>query len=322
MTAPTPLSSSALAAFIRGVERRALVVAEFQTGEVLVAERAVAVAMRAFVPAAADQPMATWSGHFWSLLASTPQLRDTADGGLWPQELEHLARLPDAERLALLLRIGAGLDETQAAGVLGVPVDDYCQALAQACPRDRAGQPDAQAWRALAEAVQGRVRDLSPERQAQLSRLRDSLVVEPPLPPARAGDADGEPVMQAERRPQRRPVRPQRTSGLGQWLWLLAGAVLLAGLAWGWMSSRGDAAVPPAPAPGTLEQDNPVQQENLRELELPPPAPPLEPEAGVDPSQAALLEQADFVAWMAAGSPQPARGSGAVTDDVAPAVAY
>ena len=124
VTAPTPLSSSALAAFVRGIERRALVVAEFQTGEVLVAERAVAVAMRAFVPAAVDQPMAGWSTHFWRLLATTPQLRDTAADGLWPQDLAHLSQLADADRMALLLRIGAGLDEQQAAEVLGVPVSD------------------------------------------------------------------------------------------------------------------------------------------------------------------------------------------------------
>ena len=42
-----------------------------------------------------------------------------------------LQALPDdSERLALLLRIGAGLDEAQAAGVLGVELDAYCQWLA------------------------------------------------------------------------------------------------------------------------------------------------------------------------------------------------
>lgn len=302
VTAPTPLSSSALAAFIRGIERRALVVAEFQTGEVLVAERAVAVAMRAFVPAAADQPMAHWSAHFWRLLATTPQLRQTADEGLWPHDLEHLTRLPDGDRLALLLRIGAGLDEHQAAEVLGVPVETYCQALAQACPRDRAGQPDAQAWRALAESVQTRIRDLSPERQAQLSRLRDSLVVEPPAAPERGV---AEPVMQAERRPARGPARPARASGIGQWLWLLTGAALLAGLAWAWLGNGGDTDPAPAADPAGLEADNPVQQEHLQELALPPAAPASEPEPVVDPAQAALLEQADFLAWLAAGSPLP-----------------
>ena len=303
VTAPTPLSSSALAAFVRGIERRALVVAEFQTGEVLVAERAVAVAMRAFVPAAVDQPMAGWSTHFWRLLATTPQLRDTAADGLWPQDLAHLSQLADADRMALLLRIGAGLDEQQAAEVLGVPVDAYCQSLALACPRDAAGQPDPQAWRALAEAVQARVRDLSPERQAQLSRLRDSLVVELPVTPARA---DAEPVMQAERRPQRAAARQRPASGAGQWLWLLTGAALLAGVAWAWMAS-GDAPEPAAAdqAPAGLDADNPVQQENLQQLELPPPAPPAAPEPLLEPGQAALPKQADFLAWLAAGAPLP-----------------
>jgi hypothetical protein len=303
VTAPTPLNSPALAAFIRGVERRALVVAEFQSGEVLVAERAVAVAMRAFVPAVAELPMNEWPEHFWRLLGSTPQLRQPAEGGAWPQDLAHLMQLGEGERLALLLRIGAGLDEAQAAQALGVDTPVYCQWLAQACPRDASGQPDALAWRGLAEAVQARVRELSPERQAQLERLRDSLVSSGPQAPVRE---PAMPVMQAERREQRRA--PVRKSRAGQWLWLLTGAVLLAGIGWAWLGSSGDqgAAGQEQQAPGTgLEVENPVETETLQELELPPAAPPASIEPALDPSQASMLEQADFLAWLAAGGPLP-----------------
>lgn len=302
VTASTPLTSPALAAFIRGIERRALVVAEYQTGEVLVAERAVAVAMRAFVPAAVDQPMSEWPLQFWRLLSSTPQLRQPADEGQWPQDLLHLPGLTDGQRLALLLRIGAGLDEALAAQVLGTEVEAYCQWLAQACPRDHQGQPDAQAWRGLAEAVQARVRELSPERQAQLERLRESLVSTGPQPPQREPTV---PVMQAERR-ERKP--PATRSPLGQWLWLLTGAALLAGVAWAWLSSSREstsAAGTEQPAPAGLEVENPVRSENLQQLELPPPAAPASVEPVVDPAQAALLEQADFLAWVAAGGPLP-----------------
>lgn len=306
VTAPTPLSSPALAAFIRGIERRALVVAEFQSGEVLVAERAVAVAMRAFVPAASQQPMTQWPAHFWTLLTSTPLLRQPAADGSWPYDMAHLAQLPDGERLALLLRIGGGLDEPAAAGVLGVDVDTYCQALATACPRDAQGQPDAQAWRALAESVQQRVRDLSPERQAQLNRLRDSLVVSEALAPERSPAV---PVMQAERRPAA-GSRAAPRSNLGQWLWLLAGAALLAGVAWAWVGSKGSsgdaASVQAADGQGPgLETGNPVEQENLQDLDLPPASAPAPIEPVADPEQASLLRQADFLAWFAAGGPLP-----------------
>lgn len=302
VTSPTPLNSPALAAFIRGIERRALVVAEFQSGEVLVAERAVAVAMRAFVPAAAVQPMTDWPAHFWRLLSSTPQLRQPAADGLWPQDLAHLAQLSDSERLALLLRIGAGLDEAQAAQVLGVELEAYCQWLALACPRDGQGQPDAQAWRALAETVQGRVRDLSPERQAQLERLRESLVSSGPVVPQREPVM---PVMQAERRERR--AAPVRKSRAGQWLWLLTGAVLLAGLGWAWLSSsRDDSAAAAGAGQGSgLEAENPVQTEQLQELSLPPAAAPAPVEPAPDPAQVSLLRQADFLAWVAAGGPLP-----------------
>ena len=77
MAAPAPLSpaaANALSAFLRGVERRALVVSELQTGDSGLAERAVAVAMRAFVGPAAALQMAEWPARFWGLLCSTPQL--------------------------------------------------------------------------------------------------------------------------------------------------------------------------------------------------------------------------------------------------------
>lgn len=307
VTAPTPLTSPALAAFIRGIERRALVVAQFQSGEVLVAERAVAVAMRAFVPAANTQPMTQWPAHFWGLLASTPLLRQTAAGGDWPEDLHHLAQLADGERLALLLRIGAGLDEPAAAAVLGVDVQAYCQALSMACPRDPSGQPDAQAWRALAESVQERVRELSPERQAQLNRLRDSLVTGVAAPPEREA---APPVMQAERR--HGSARPARRSNLGQWLWLLVGATLLAGMAWAWLGKDDPAAAIDAlpDSPTGLQDANPVRQENLQPLDLPPSSAPAPIEPAVDPSQVSLLGQADFLAWIAAGGPLPADESG------------
>lgn len=303
-----PLSSPALAAFIRGIERRALVVAEFQSGDVVVAERAVAVAMRAFVPLASSQAMTEWPVHYWSLLVSTPLLRQPGLDGRWPEDLAHLAVLPDGERLALLLRIGGGLDEPTAAAVLGVDVDAYCQSLALACPRDPDGQPDAVAWREIAESVQQRVRDLSEQRLEQLGRLREGLVTEEVdvAPVAMTPDADQGPAAR-----RRQASRRQRHSGMGQWLWLLTGAALLAGLAWAWMNYQGGQS--PIGVEGSVEdrgpllpEDNPVEQAPLQELPLPPPVEPLPPEPLPEPAQAALLEEADFLAWVAAGAPMPA----------------
>lgn len=310
-----PLPSPALSAFIRGVERRALVVAEFQSGEVVVAERAVAVAMRAFVPVAASLPMSDWPLRFWSLLASTPLLRQQAVGGSWPEDLAHLAVLPEGERLSLLLRIGAGLDEPTAAAVLGVDVPSYQQSLALACPRDPEGCPDALAWRGLAEAVQERVRDLSPLRQEQLNRLRESLVTE-------TVEIDAEGVPAAEpgivvpedprrgRRGRPRAAGGSRRSGLAQWLWLLAGALVLAGAVWAWMARHPGGATAAGEEDSGLLEGNPVETETLQDLPLPPPAEQAPPAPLPEDAQAALARDAGFLAWVAAGSPMPMDESG------------
>ena len=72
MTAvPAPVSSTAagaLSAFLRGVERRALVVAELQCGDAARAEQTLVAVMRAFAAVASDLPMAQWPTRFWTLL--------------------------------------------------------------------------------------------------------------------------------------------------------------------------------------------------------------------------------------------------------------
>lgn len=149
-----PVTPAALSASLRGVERRGLVLAQLQCGDVAAAERALAAALRAFSSQAAGRPMAGWPMRFWSLLATAPPLRREPMPGTWLPPFTVLGRMQTADRLALLLRIVAGLEEEVASDVQGIAVADYRQSLARACPRDAAGNPDAQAWRVLAEAAQ------------------------------------------------------------------------------------------------------------------------------------------------------------------------
>ncbi len=176
-----PVTPAALSAFLRGVERRGLVLAQLQCGDVAAAERALAAALRAFSSQAAGRPMAGWPMRFWSLLATAPPLRREPMPGTWLPPFTVLGRMQTADRLALLLRIVAGLEEGVASEVQGVEAADYRQSLARACPRDAAGNPDAQAWRALAEAAQVELRDLSPAQLTRLSQLRDSALAGMPL---------------------------------------------------------------------------------------------------------------------------------------------
>jgi len=301
---PFPAAANALSAFLRGVERRALVVAQLQSGDDAVAARAVAVAMRAFASHAADLPMVDWPARFWGLLCSTPQLLAPAVAGQWPPALEHLGQRAAGERLALLLRIGAGLDETVAAAVLGVEADAYRRALAAACPLDAQGQPDAIAWRALAEAVQAQVRDLSPARVQQLEELRESVSRGPSADkPATAADI---PVPRPRSAATRKAARRWHWH---TWLLLMLPLLLLVVVALWWWRGQPAGVAGIAPREGTLVDSGPVQVEPLSDDSSPATATASAAAAGdaamlADP-ELAVARDADFHAWIAAGGPLP-----------------
>lgn len=318
-------AASALAAFIRGVERRALVVAELQTGDALVAERAVAAATRAFATHAAKLPMPEWPARFWSLLCSTPQFLEADSGGVWSPSLEHLRGMAPAERLALLLRIGAGLDEAEASAVLGVDIADYRQALAGACPLDLQGHPDAAAWRALAEAVQEQIRDLSPVRQAQLNQLRETVLngsapgATGSAPATTIGDAP--PAAAAGKRKRGPGMHDRRYLR-----WLIPLLVLAAAVGiWAWWAA---ARLPAAdvPAQDGLSLVNPVQVEELPAEEMAPAPAGNDPHVATDLAMLAdpelgIARDANFYAWFSAGGPVPVDESQARPSTPEPAAA-
>lgn len=323
MAANSPLSpaaSSALSAFLRGAERRALVVAELQTGDPESADHAVEASMRAFAGYAPALVMADWPTRFWGLLCSNPQLRAPA-AGHWTPAFSHLPQMAAGERLALLLRIGAGLDEVAAAAALGTDVDAYRQALADACPLDAQGYPDAAAWRALAEQVQSQVRDLPEARMRQLARSLEPVVAMAP-PSERTVPAA---VAAASSRSSTRGSARSR-----RWWWFGLPALLLILLAAGWWYSRGAGRVmladEDAPRDGVVTDVNPVHSEELR-LSSPAPSPAAnDSHAAADAAMLAdpdigLVREADFYAWFAAGGPVPVDESQAQPTRPAPATA-
>lgn len=309
--ARSPASPAALSAFLRGVERRGDVLARLQCGDPKVAERALAAALRAFRSHAGEVPMASWPSRFWSLLAAAPAMREPVDPSNWVPELRALAHMPPADRLALLLRIVAGLDEAAAADVLGLDEPQYQQALARACPRDAQGRPDAQAWRALADAAQQQLRDLGPDRLARLAQLREAALGDGAMAIGERG-----PVVARPSTPG--PRRVPRAGGQGwrrRWPWILLAVLVALALAGG-LALRGRGPVlPPVPvsqAPaGVLHvADNaPVLVEELPAEDLSETSPvssgdPADAAMLADP-QLALARQADFYAWFAAGGPIP-----------------
>lgn len=290
---------AALSAFLRGVERRGALFAELQCGDRDAGDTALAAALRAFRNHAGELGMAEWPRRFWSLLVSAPPLRQASALAHWPSGLESLAPLGSAARRALLLRLVAGLPEEEAGLVLGLDPAAYQQALTDACPRDASGQPDALAWRSLAEAIQQQLRDLPPERLARLARLREEAIAGTRHERPRVGTA---------------PRKPTTASTRRRWPWvvLVLGVCALALAAtWWWPRWQGAPAADSVLEPGVQRLQDEVR---IDSEELPEQAPAARFDATtalltypdfelvMDAQEEALARDADFHAWYMAGA--------------------
>lgn len=309
MTAvPAPVSSTAagaLSAFLRGVERRALVVAELQCGDAARAEQSLVAAMRAFAAVASDLPMAQWPARFWTLLGQRQALREPA-GGQWPPTLAMLGGMAALPRLALLLRVGGSLDERIAMRVLDQDEVGYQHLLAEACPRDAQGQPDASAWRQLAEQVQLRIRELPAQRLQQLQQpAAPAANNDPSASGWRAPVRDERSAARARRRPANAKPRWR-----GPLILLVTVAVLLAA-ALGWRHWQGRASGSGASLPeGVVSEAGPVTVEALPPSQVNAPLDTTGALAADDAAMLAdrdypLVAEADMYAWTAAGGPLP-----------------
>ena len=209
MTARTPAqpaaAPAALTAFLRGVERRAALFAELQCGDPARGDEALAATLGDFAAGARQWPVADWPRRFWSGLLAAPSLRGTPAQPRWQAPFGSLAGLGRGPRAALLLRVVAGLAETDAAAVLGIAEPTYRLALQRAAPRHADGSADADAWQALDLAAREALRQLPVPRMVQLNQLREAAL---------SGRAP-QPVHAATRR-RRFPVR-----GSGRPRWLL-----------------------------------------------------------------------------------------------------
>lgn len=295
---------AALSAFLRGVERRGAVYAELQCGDAQVGETALSAAMRVFRRQAGDAGMAEWPALFWRVLAAAPPLRQDAPRARWPAGLEAVASAAPLDRAALLLRLVAGLDEAQAAAVLSIEADAYRHGLAAACPRDAQGQPDAAAWRALAEALQQRLRDLPPDRLARLARLREDAIAGTQA--ARGAVA------------QRSSTVDGRDARRRRWPWLLAALLACAtlGAAWLWGGRDRLGLSQRAVSAAEVDAGDPFAEPEIAVAVLPlqAPAATFDAQAGLlahpdfellaDTESEGIAQQADLLAWYLVQSPE------------------
>ena len=172
--APTKDAPAAVSAFLRGVQRRATLLARLQCGDPRRGAAAVADASRRFADLVGDRPMEQWPVRYWNLLLADPALRGTARSPVWSRDLAWLGNLSNGVRATVLLRLVAGLDVDAIAEVLRVPLATAHQALRAALPRDEGGHHDAAAWQARQAAL-----------RAELDASRPSAAAPPEIPPSR-----------------------------------------------------------------------------------------------------------------------------------------
>ncbi|MBP6749121.1 MAG: hypothetical protein KA144_05740 [Xanthomonadaceae bacterium] len=171
-------TTTALTVFLRGLERRAVVFAELQCGEVAHGDQALPAIFAAFVAAARTAPQADWPRLFWVTFLESPALAAEPLAPFWSGDFAPLARLDFAARAVVLARLVAQLDDAQGASVFGVSEENYRQALQRALPQRADGSPDGAAWLALRSEVQYVLEELSPERSAAVARMREAVVAE------------------------------------------------------------------------------------------------------------------------------------------------
>lgn len=198
-------SSGAVVSFLRGVERRAALLAELQCGDAEHGDRALASAIEAFSEAAPGAAPDEWPLLFWTTLLQSPALNAEPLAPYWHGDFASLARLDFGTRAVLLLRVVVGLDDTQAAAVFGVDPAEYKQALQRALPQRADGSLDGEAWLALNDEARFVMKQLPPERVAAIARLRDAAVA------AKTGEAAAKSAAQGA------PASP-KSSWLGK-LW-------------------------------------------------------------------------------------------------------
>ena len=274
-TSPPSPQSPAIAAFLRGLDRRARLLALVQSGDDAAAARALDAAARVFASEAGQWPLAQWPQQYWRLLLSAPTMRQPGTAATGP--LPGIARLPPQVRAALLLHLVAALEDTDAATALGITVDAYQLRIRDALPRDALGQPDLDVWRAWRAAAQ-RALDAMPEAAPDASST-------PPPSATQAGEATR----------HRRRLR---------WLWLGVALCVAALVASFFLHPRGRALFD--------AWRNHVKREALAPADAPKARfdaadPALHPDRDLlaSPHEAALSRELPLLAWLAVASADP-----------------
>lgn len=276
---PTTRAPTAVAAFLRGVQRRATLIAWLQCGDRHRADAVVAATGNGFPALVEGQAMEQWPVRYWGALVADPALRGPAPGAVWPRELAWLGGLSGGVRAVLLLRVVAGLPQSDIAAALAVPAGTVHAGLRDALPKHPDGSHDPIAW------------------QARQAALRDALDAMPAASPAPS--------------PQEVAAPPPRRTRLLLWAGVAACVLALAATFLPFQPlDPGDAdgtatgiPLPPSQAPTVpLEPDLALlSHPDLEQL--------------ADPGDATIVRDLDFYAWYAARLSEDAQANAGGADD-------
>lgn len=188
-------ATAAVASFLRGVERRAALLAGLQCGDPEQGDRALTAAIEAFMDYAPNTPHGDWPLLFWTTLLQSPTLNTEPLAPFWHGDFAPLARLDFGTRAVILLRVVVGLNDAHAAMVFGVDPAEYKQALQRAMPQRADGSLDGEAWLAMNDEALFVMQHLPPERVAAIARLRDAAIAAKPVEaPSRASARSAIPI--------------------------------------------------------------------------------------------------------------------------------
>lgn len=261
----------AVTAFLRSHHQRARVFVRWHGGDAQTAASVWAHVQSVLEQRLPEAQMGQWLSLLWRTLVNAPAIK--ALGSQVQMTIPGLGHLGAGPRLMVLLRLIAGLDDAQAAEVLGISETSYRQVLQRHLPRLHDGQFDHESWRVLQERVQAELR-------GEPSRLPAPQPSRQPSKPAWQHEANAEHAAA--------PAR-WRTWGMA-----LAASAMLVALGITFVPGLLHEAEPELP-PGVLGQAE------IKIEALPLPAQPPSPPADAD----AVMLADDGFALLAAGAPLP-----------------
>ena len=165
-------------AFVRGVERQAIMFIYLQLGDGTPAEELLWATLKSFSAEATPATRNVWTILFWRWLLHHVSHHPPSQNQFWPEQLSQLQTLSQDRRALLLLRTVAQLSPEDTRKVLTIRQDVYEQAYHAALPRTSAGTPDLPSWHQMLAYIEYVRAHIPAAKLAHLAKIRESALVD------------------------------------------------------------------------------------------------------------------------------------------------